>query len=96
MALSNSEVLHIAQLADLALSAEEVTALAVDLAAILAHVEQLNELDTSGIAATAHLAVLSMPLRPDVPLPSLGQAEATRAGPRVNAGAFAVPKFVEE
>lgn len=96
MALSNSEVLHIAQLADLALSTEEVAALALDLGAILAHVEQLNELDTSEIVATAHLAVLEMPLRPDVPLPSLGQVEATRAGPRVSAGAFAVPKFVEE
>jgi aspartyl-tRNA(Asn)/glutamyl-tRNA(Gln) amidotransferase subunit C len=96
MALSNDEVLHIALLADLALTPDEVSGLASDLGAILAHVEQLNELDTRDVPATAHVAVRKMPLRPDVVVAGLTQAQATRAAPRVSSGAFAVPKFVDE
>ena len=96
MAFSSADVLHVAKLADLALSADEVERMASDLGAILAHVEQLNELDTRNVAPTAHLAVLEMPLRPDLPVPGLGQAQATSEGPRVISGAFAVPKFVDE
>jgi aspartyl-tRNA(Asn)/glutamyl-tRNA(Gln) amidotransferase subunit C len=96
MALSSAEVLHIAQLADLSLTPDEVARLAQELGAILAHVEQLAELDTSDVPPTAHLAVTRMPLRADVAVPGLGQARAVEAGPRVNDGAFAVPKFVDE
>lgn len=96
MALSTTEVLHIAQLANLALTPAEVTQLAVDLTSILAYVEQLNEVDTTGVPATAHLAVLAMPLRSDERAPGLSEAEATAGAPRVIGGAFAVPQFVEE
>jgi len=96
MALSNAEVQHIATLADLAISPDEVTQLVQDLGAILAHVEQLNELDTSDVPPTAHLAVLTMPLGADVPIPGLDQATATGGAARATAGAFAVPKFVDE
>lgn len=96
MALSTSEVLHIAQLADLALSPAEVTQLANDLSAFLAHVEQLAELDTSDVPPTAHLEVLKMPLRPDVAVPGLSQEAATAGAPRVVSGGFAVPQFVDE
>lgn len=96
MALSNAEVQHIAALADLAISAEEVTQLVQDLGAILAHVAQLDELDTSDVPPTAHLAVLAMPLGADVPIPGLAQATATAGAPRATSGAFAVPKFMDE
>jgi aspartyl-tRNA(Asn)/glutamyl-tRNA(Gln) amidotransferase subunit C len=96
MALSNAEVQHIAALADLALSPEEATQLVHDLGAILAHVEQLNELDTRDVPPTAHLAVLAMPLGADVPVPGLDQATATGGAARAASGAFAVPKFVDE
>lgn len=96
MALSTTEVLHIAQLANLALTPAEVSQLAVDLTSILAYVEQLNEVDTTGVPATAHLAVLAMPLRDDERAPGLSEAEATAGAPRVIDGAFAVPQFVEE
>lgn len=96
MALTNAEVLHIAQLADLDLTPEEVERLRGELAAILDHVAQLDEVDTSSVAPTAHLAVSQMPLRDDQVQPGLGQERATAAGPRVNSGHFAVPQFVEE
>ncbi len=96
MALTRAEVLHIAELADLALSPEEVSRLTDELGAILGHVEQLRELDTSDVPITAHLGAAAMPLRPDTPVPGLGQAAALAGAPRVNAGGFAVPRFVDE
>lgn len=96
MALSTSEVSHIAQLASLALTPAEVSQLTDDLKSILAYVEQLAEVDTSNVPATTHLAVLAMPLRPDAVVPGLSEDEATGGGARVVAGGFAVPRFVDE
>jgi aspartyl-tRNA(Asn)/glutamyl-tRNA(Gln) amidotransferase subunit C len=96
MALSTTEVQHIARLAALALSPAEVERLAGELTAILQHVDQLNEVDTRDVPATAHLAVLAMPLRPDAVVPGLAEETATAGAPRVVAGGFAVPRFVDE
>lgn len=96
MALSTPEVLHIAQLANLALTPSEVARMTQDLGAILAYVDELADVDTTGVPPTTHLAVLSMPLRPDVPVQGLGDDEATAGAARVVGGAFAVPRFVEE
>jgi aspartyl-tRNA(Asn)/glutamyl-tRNA(Gln) amidotransferase subunit C len=96
MALSTTEVQHIANLAALALSPTEVTRLAGELTAILEHIDQLNEVDTRDVPATAHLAVLALPLRPDAVQPGLGEELATAGAARVVAGGFAVPRFVEE
>lgn len=96
MALSTTEVLHIAHLANLALSPAEVTQLTGDLTSILAYVDELADVDTSNVPATTHLAVLAMPLRPDEPVASLSEEQATGGAARVVGGAFAVPRFVEE
>ncbi len=96
MALSDRDVLHIARLADLTLAEDEVKRLGSDLGAILAHVEQLAELDTSSVPPTTHVAVREMPFRPDRAEPGLDREVALAAGPRVTDGAFAVPKFVDD
>jgi aspartyl-tRNA(Asn)/glutamyl-tRNA(Gln) amidotransferase subunit C len=96
MALSTTEVLHIAHLANLALSPAEVTQLTSELGAILAYVEELGDVDTSDVPATTHLAVLAMPLRADVVVPGLSEQEATSGAARVAGGGFAVPRFVDE
>ena len=96
MALSREDVLHIAELADLALTADEVTQLTRELGAVLAHVEQLAEVDTSGVELTTHIGIHQMPLRADVVLPGLPQEAALAGAPRVGPGAFVVPKFVDE
>ena len=96
MALSREDVLHIAELADLALTPEEVERFTRDLAAVLQHVAQLEELDTSGVELTTHIGIRQMPLRPDQLRPGLSQESALAAAPRVGPGAFAVPKFVDE
>ncbi|HVZ32307.1 MAG TPA: Asp-tRNA(Asn)/Glu-tRNA(Gln) amidotransferase subunit GatC [Polyangiaceae bacterium] len=96
MALSPADVLYIAQLADLELTPEEVTLLSRDLGAVLEHIGQLSELDTRDVPPMTHLGVAAMPLRPDVVVPGLAQEAAVAEAPRVNSGAFAVPKFVDE
>ena len=96
MALSTTEVLHIARLANLALTPPEVTQLTHDLTAILAHIDELGSVDTSDVPPTTHVAVLAMPLRPDEHVPGLNEDEAVGGAARVVAGAFAVPRFVEE
>ena len=96
MALSQNDVLHIAELADLALTPEEIERLTRDLAAVLQHVAQLEELDTSGVELTLHIGSAQMPLRPDQLRPGLSQEAALAGAPRIGPGAFAVPKFVDE
>lgn len=96
MALSTPEVLHIARLANLALTPAEVTQLTRELTSILAYVDELAGVDTSDVPPTTHVEVLAMPLRADEPVPGLSQEEATGGAPHVVAGGFSVPRFVEE
>ena len=96
MALTPADVQHIADLADLALTPAEVEQFTRDLGAVLEHVAQLQELDTSQIELTTHVGVLQMPLRPDTVRTGLSQEAALAEAPRVGPGAFAVPKFVDE
>ena len=96
MALSPEQVRQVAALAALELQPDEVTQLGIQLGAILEYVEQLNELDTTGVEPTTHVAVEQLPFRPDQSAPCLSQAEALAGAPRSAGGAFAVPTFVDE
>jgi aspartyl-tRNA(Asn)/glutamyl-tRNA(Gln) amidotransferase subunit C len=96
MALSPEQVRQVAALAALELQPDEVAQLATQLGAILEYVQELNELDTSNVEPTTHVAVAALPFRPDQRQPCLTQAEATAGAPRAAGGAFAVPTFVEE
>jgi aspartyl-tRNA(Asn)/glutamyl-tRNA(Gln) amidotransferase subunit C len=88
-------VLHVASLASLSLSEGEVERFAAELGKIVAHVEQLDALDTGGVAATAHLQLQGTPLREDEVRPGLSHEDALAQAPRVDAEGFAVPAFVE-
>jgi aspartyl-tRNA(Asn)/glutamyl-tRNA(Gln) amidotransferase subunit C len=88
-------VLHVAKLASLSLTAAEADQFAAELARIVAHVEQLDELDTSDGVATAHIGVERTPWREDEPRPGLTRDEALAQAPRVEGDGFAVPAFIE-
>ncbi|MGO9838427.1 MAG: Asp-tRNA(Asn)/Glu-tRNA(Gln) amidotransferase subunit GatC [Polyangiaceae bacterium] len=88
-------VLHVAKLASLSLSDGEVARFATELERIVAHVEQLNALDTRGVVATAQVQLESAPWREDTVRPGLSPAQALSQAPRVEADGFAVPTFVE-
>lgn len=96
MSLPLERVRHVAALARLHLEEQEVADLAVHLGNILKHVEQLEELDTSQVEATEHLAVERLRLQPDEPNPGLSHEAALSPAPRILNDGFAVPAFVDE
>lgn len=85
-----SEVLHVARLARLALSDEEVERMARELSAVLDHVEKISELDLEGVAPTSHVVEVPSPLREDEPAPSLSREEALASAPAVQDDGFLV------
>ncbi len=98
MKISEQDVRQVAELADLKLSDAEVSRLRTELDGILAHVEKLNEVDTSGVEPMAQVLFDTIPggtLRDDVPLPPLGNQAALASAPQPGAGYFKVPKVIE-
>lgn len=95
-ALSDRDVLRIAELSRLSLSAEERERLGRELAAILTYVEQIGAIDTTGIEPTSHVQLDQPTLRADEPRPSLGRDAALRNAPDAvrGAGLFRVPKVI--
>jgi aspartyl-tRNA(Asn)/glutamyl-tRNA(Gln) amidotransferase subunit C len=94
--ISTADVLHVARLARLELSSEEIGRMSTELSAIVGYVQKLAELDTSGVPPTAQVHVDRLPLRADEPAVCLPHEEALSESPRTAHGGFAVPGFVEE
>jgi aspartyl-tRNA(Asn)/glutamyl-tRNA(Gln) amidotransferase subunit C len=95
MALDKAAVAHIASLARIRLSEAELEPLAAELSHILDWVEQLNEVDTNGVAPMASAAAASLPMREDR-VTDGGCRDAILGGaPGVTRGFFTVPKVVE-
>lgn len=95
MPIDRAAVEHVAALASLDLKPEEVGRLTEDLARIIAYVDTLSEVDTTGVSPTHTVGVSGAPLRKDVQQSGLSQEEALSEAPRTSAGGFAVPGFVE-
>jgi aspartyl-tRNA(Asn)/glutamyl-tRNA(Gln) amidotransferase subunit C len=85
-----------AALARLALSEEEMRAMAHDLEQILGYVASLDSLDTTGVEPTAHGFDFATPLRPDRADPPLDPELAVSNAPQRHDSAFLVPKMLEE
>ena len=62
---------------------------------ILAHVQELDQIDTREVPPTAHVQLTETPWRPDEVRPSLPHDEALSQAPAVEDDGFAVPAFVE-
>jgi aspartyl-tRNA(Asn)/glutamyl-tRNA(Gln) amidotransferase subunit C len=95
-ALSDRDVVRIAELARLALTEDERRHLGRQVADILTYVEQVGAIDTTGIEPTSHVQLEASTLRPDEPRPSLSRAEALANAPDAAraAGLFKVPKVI--
>lgn len=63
--VTRDDVLHLAQLSNLQLSDDEITALQSDLSSILGYITQLSELDTSGVEPTYQVTDLENVMRSD-------------------------------
>ena len=91
MAISRAEVVHVARLARLALTDEELDRFAGQLDAILEAVGKVSELDLSGVEPTLHPLELSNVWAEDAPQPSLPVQDALANAPEVEDDAFRVP-----
>ena len=98
MKITEQEVQRVAQLANLALTGDEVVRMAQDMSGILTHIDKLNELDTSNVEPMAQVlydAAETATLRDDVEKPSLSNEEAVANAPISGAGYFKVPRVIE-
>ncbi len=89
------DVEHIAHLARLRLSGEEKEKFGAQLSSILAYVEKLNELDTSGVKPTSHMLAMDNVVREDTVKPSLSADEALVNAPDRADDFYRVPKIIE-
>jgi aspartyl-tRNA(Asn)/glutamyl-tRNA(Gln) amidotransferase subunit C len=89
--IDRDQVLHVAKLARLKVTDDEVDRIAEELSKILGHVETMNELDLGGVEPTSHVVDLTNVLREDVPRPGLTREQALEQAPDTADGGFRVP-----
>jgi aspartyl-tRNA(Asn)/glutamyl-tRNA(Gln) amidotransferase subunit C len=89
------DVRYVARLARLDLSDEEIAKFQSQLGQVLSYVEQLKEVDVSGVEPTAHAQQVTNVFRSDEPRESLEQKEALTNAPRAANGLVVVPKVIE-
>jgi aspartyl-tRNA(Asn)/glutamyl-tRNA(Gln) amidotransferase subunit C len=89
--IDRDQVLHVARLARLRLSEDEVGRMSSELSTILDHIEKINELDLDDVEPTSHVIELENVLREDVPRPSLPRERALEQAPDAAEGGFRVP-----
>jgi aspartyl-tRNA(Asn)/glutamyl-tRNA(Gln) amidotransferase subunit C len=89
--IEREQVLHVAKLARLGLSEEEVERMAGELSGILEHVDRIGELELDDVPATSHVVELENVLRKDEPHESLDRDVALAQAPDPADGAFRVP-----
>ncbi|MDQ4088730.1 MAG: Asp-tRNA(Asn)/Glu-tRNA(Gln) amidotransferase subunit GatC [Actinomycetota bacterium] len=94
--ISREDVAHVARLARLDLTEEELDRFAGQLAAVLEHAADLAVLDTAGVPPTAHPFPLVNVLRDDVVGPSLDRDEVLATAPAAEDGRFRVPRILGE
>jgi aspartyl-tRNA(Asn)/glutamyl-tRNA(Gln) amidotransferase subunit C len=95
MALDKAAIARIAALARIRLAEGELEPLASELSHILTWVEQLNEVDTSGVAPMSSAAATRLPMREDVVTDGGRREDILGNAPRTARGFFVVPKVVE-
>lgn len=95
MSVDAATVRHIAKLARIAVSDAEVAALAPELSNILGWIEQLAEVDVSGVAPMTAVIPNTLRLREDVVTDGDRQDEILANAPVAEHGFFAVPKVIE-
>jgi aspartyl-tRNA(Asn)/glutamyl-tRNA(Gln) amidotransferase subunit C len=94
MSISEADVRHVALLARLALSDEQVTRLQAEINSVLGYIEQMQALDLEGVEPTSHSIPLRNATRPDVVRPGLARDLALLNAPEAEDGAFVIPRIV--
>jgi aspartyl-tRNA(Asn)/glutamyl-tRNA(Gln) amidotransferase subunit C len=103
--ITKEEVRRVAELANLALTEEEIVRMTQDMDGILGHMDKLNELDTSSVEPMSQvLSIVSnssgaeetATLRADIERKPLGNADALANAPVAGQGYFKVPRVIEK
>jgi aspartyl-tRNA(Asn)/glutamyl-tRNA(Gln) amidotransferase subunit C len=89
--LSRDQVLHVARLARLELTDDEIERYSGELSKVLDYIEKISELDLSGVEPTSHVVEVENALRADEPRPSLPVDVALANAPDPALGGFRVP-----
>lgn len=94
--IERKDVEHVARLARLALTDDELERMREQLNGILAYIEKLNELDTEGVEPTSHAVPMLNVMREDEPAPCLPRDEALANAPDRAGELFRVPRIIED
>ena len=94
--ISRDEVAHLARLARLALTEDELDNFAGQLDAILGYVSKIQAVDAKDVEPTGNPLKDVNVTRPDVEVPGLTQQQALDQAPKAIDGRFAVPRILDE
>jgi aspartyl-tRNA(Asn)/glutamyl-tRNA(Gln) amidotransferase subunit C len=94
MAISEEQVRHVALLARLRLTDEQVASYGEDLNTILGHIDSIQKLDLEGVEPTAHPLDVCNAMRADEVRPGLDREAALKNAPEAREGAFVIPRIV--
>jgi aspartyl-tRNA(Asn)/glutamyl-tRNA(Gln) amidotransferase subunit C len=94
--LTRDDVAHVAHLARLDITDDELDLYTDQLAAVLDHAADIATLDLTGVPATAHPLPITNVLRDDVVVPSVDRDEVLGQAPAVEDGRFKVPRILGE
>jgi aspartyl-tRNA(Asn)/glutamyl-tRNA(Gln) amidotransferase subunit C len=94
--ISRADVVHVARLARLRLTDDELEQFTSQLGDILDHAAGVAALDTAGVPPTAHPLPLHNVLRDDVVVPSLDRDEVLAQAPAVEDGRIRVPRIISQ
>ena len=89
--IDRDQVLHVARLARLRLTDDEVTRMSSELSTILDHIEKINELDLDGVEPTSHVVEVENVLRADEPRESWPRERILELAPDAAEDGFRVP-----
>jgi aspartyl-tRNA(Asn)/glutamyl-tRNA(Gln) amidotransferase subunit C len=95
-ALSRDDVAHVAMLARIQLTDEELDRLAGQLDQIVGWVGQVNEVAAADVPPMSHPLPLTNVTRPDEVRPSLTAEQALSGAPAADGGRFGVPRILDE
>lgn len=94
--ISRDDVAHVANLARLDLTTEELDRFTAQLADVLGHAQDIEALDLADVEPMAHPVPLKNVLRPDEPRPCLDRDEVLSQAPAAEDGRFRVPRILGE
>jgi aspartyl-tRNA(Asn)/glutamyl-tRNA(Gln) amidotransferase subunit C len=89
--IDREQVLHVARLARLELSDDEVARMATELSGILDHVDRMSQIELDGVPPTTHVVEVTGALRPDEPRPSWPRETMLEQAPAEKDGGLLVP-----